>query len=73
MKRNNKEFEELRSQFEKDLKVMPLYVGGTMEREAKDSSQYYANGNVNNYFKLFMQGYQFAKSLARQDALELNG
>ena len=72
MKRNSKEFEELRQDFERVINKMPIYIGAKIERENKNSSHYYCNGNVNNLFIAFMGGYQHAKALARIDALELN-
>lgn len=73
MNKNNKEFEELRTQFEADLKKMPIYVSGRMDREPRDSNYYYQNGDVNNLFIAYMSGYQSAKALARIDALPLEG
>ena len=73
MKKNNREFEELRKQFEADLKKMPMYVSGNMDREPRDSHWYYCNGDVNNLFIAYMSGYQMAKSLARMDALPFEG
>ena len=73
MKKNSKEFEELRSQFEKDLKSMPFYVSGKAEREDRESPSYYTNGEINNLFIAYMFGYQTAKCWARIGALELNG
>lgn len=74
MKRNGKEFEDLRGQFEKDLHSMPVYVGRNLEREDRDSTVqvYYQNGEVNRLFIAYMHGYQHAKCLARVDALELS-
>lgn len=72
MKKGSKEFEELRTQFESDLPMMPVYIGGKIEREAKDSPAYYSNGKVNDLFKVYMLGYQSAKSLARMGALNLD-
>lgn len=69
MRKNSKEFEELRTQFESDLKNMPIYVPLRLDREDRDSSYYYSNGEVNNLFIAYMTGYQSAKALARIDAL----
>lgn len=74
MKKNSKEFEELRQQFERDLVKgddMP-YVGAHAEREQRDSRYYYTNGNINDLFIAYMTGYQSAKALARIGALELD-
>ena len=73
MKKNDKEFEELRKQFEADLKRMPIYVPLNFDREARDSNYYYSNGEVNNVFIAYMTGYQSAKALARIGSLSLNG
>lgn len=72
MKKNSKEFEELRTQFELDLKTMPVYTSSNPEREARDSRQYYCNGTINSLFIGYMYGYESAKALARMDALDLN-
>lgn len=74
MKKNSKEFEELRKQFEHDLvkgEDMP-YVGACPDREPRDSQYYYSNGKINDLFKVYMAGYQSAKALARIGALELD-
>jgi hypothetical protein len=73
MKKNGKEFEDLRKQFEVDLKKMGIYVSLRLDREPRDSHYYYENGEVNNLFIAYMNGYQLAKSLARIDALPLEG
>lgn len=72
MKKNGKEFEELRKQFEADLKTIPVYVGANPDREPRDSSFYYSNGKINDLFIGYMAGYQAAKCLARIGALELD-
>mgnify|MGYP007131756793 CR=1 FL=1 len=72
MKKNGKEFEELRNQFEADLPTIPVYVGANPEREPRDSSFYYSNGKINDLFHAYMAGYQSAKALARLDALPLD-
>jgi hypothetical protein len=72
MKKGSKEFEELRQQFESDIPRMPIYVGGKIEREAKDSPAYYTNGKLNDLFNVYILGYQCAKCLARMGALNLN-
>lgn len=73
MKKGSKEFEELRKQFEADLKKMPIYVPYNVDREEMDSRWYYSNGEVNDLFVAYMSGYQMAKCLARMDALPLEG
>lgn len=60
----------MRQQFERDLPKLPIYTG-IVKREAKDSPAFYTNGQVDALFKLYIGGYQFAKSLARMDALVL--
>jgi len=72
MKKNGKEFEELRTQFESDIKNMPVYVGARVEREPRDSKWYYTNDKVNTLFIGYMAGYQSAKALARLDSLPLD-
>lgn len=74
MKRGSKEFEELQQQFEIDIKSMTVYVGAKAEREVSTiSGHYYTNGKINDLFIAYMFGYQHAKSLARIDALSLEG
>ena len=70
MKKNDKEFEELQRSFESSIKKFPTYVGAKAEREPRDSSHYYSSGAVNSLFIAYMFGYEYAKALARLDALD---
>lgn len=73
MKRGSKEFYELMDQFEKDLKIMPIYTGSKPERSQCGSSRmFYENDTINKLFIGYMFGFQTAKSLARIDALNLD-
>jgi len=71
MKRSDKEFNDLMDQFEKDLDTMSVYVGATPVRE-KGRSAYYTNDTINKLFIGYLNGYQYAKCLARMNSLELN-
>lgn len=70
MKRNSKEFYELREQFEKDIQNMDVYIGAKVERE-ETGKWFYTNEKVNYMFIGYMQGYAYAKCLARMDSLKL--
>jgi hypothetical protein len=65
MKRGTKEHYDLMAQFEKDVRTMPIYTGGKVERYSRDekvpSSEFYTNGQVNALFLMYMQGYALAK------------
>ena len=68
---NSKEFLDLMKAFEGT-------AGKSMNHTKEDKSNwnrgyYYTNGETNNLFVGFLNGYQFAKSLARMEALPLNG
>ena len=58
-----KEFYELMDFFEKSgLKT--VYTGAEIKREPKElwpKKQYYTNGKVNDFFKMFLAGYQLGK------------
>jgi len=73
MKKGSKEFEELRKQFESDIKKLPIYIGANADREERYSTSFYSNGKINDLFIAYMAGYQNAKCLARMDALSLEG
>lgn len=52
----------MRDQFEKDIKQMPVYIAGSVEREARTpatpKSVWYTNQVVNAMFIAYMHGYQ---------------
>jgi hypothetical protein len=51
-------------QFERDIKVMTVYVGADVTREHHDlwkQQIYYQNGKVNDIFKAYLFGYSNAK------------
>ncbi len=63
IKQYSKELYDLMDFFERSAPKL-VYCGG-FEREKKElwlKGFYYANGNVNNLFRLFMAGYTFGKS-----------
>lgn len=57
--RNAKEFHDLRGQFEKD--VQTYIYGHKIEREGKQSKNFYTDGYVDMLFRLYMQGYVYRK------------
>ena len=72
---NNGEIEKVMDKFEKDIKRMPVYVGGSTERADKVEAEttegriskryahnnYYNNGSVNQMFLMYLNGYSFGK------------
>jgi len=66
MTTNTKEFHEMRSQFEKDILSMPIYIGGKIERaernEMTPNNVWYDNGVINQLFIAYMYGYQNGRS-----------
>jgi hypothetical protein len=67
----SKEFYDLMAIFENTIGK-----GYRLDKEEKSlwrRGRYYENGQANELFAAFFAGYQFAKSLARQDALNLKG
>jgi hypothetical protein len=67
----SKEFSDLMKQFE--LTVGKYMNHNKEEKELWGKGYFYTNGETNDKFKMFWNGYQFAKSLARIEALPLNG
>lgn len=75
----NGELDRVMAEFEKTLKVAPIYIGGTVDRADKYEVQledgrismryrnnnYYNNGNVNQLFILYLHGYSSGKCEAR--------
>jgi hypothetical protein len=70
MKQFDKEFYELMSAFERDIKKMPRIYLNRLDRTDKNSfcnSDFYQHGEINGLFISYMTGYQNAKSLVKQD------
>jgi len=73
------ELDRVMNEFEKTLKVAPIYIGGTTERADKFEvaidggrismqyryNNYYNNGNVNQLFLLYLHGYASGKCEGR--------
>ena len=66
MKRGTKEFYEVRDSFEKAVKGGFFYMSGDLTKDDFNSSTFYANGQVNTAFKVFMAGYASAKCTYQQ-------
>lgn len=72
----NGEIEKVMTQFEKSLRSMPVYIGGSVERAERSEVQtesgrmsrrytgnnYYNNGSVNQMFLMYLTGYSFGKT-----------
>ena len=59
-----KEFYEIMDCFEKTASKQ-MYIGAKITREDKENwtrGYYYCNGDTNNYFKMFLSGYQLGKT-----------
>lgn len=69
MRVGNKEFHEMRNQFEKDVEKN-LY-GCRLDRDKRGgktpSSVFYQDGATNQMFQAYMMGYENAKCLVRMD------
>ena len=64
MKAGDKEFYDLREQFEKNMKE--ITYGHSLERDTSGiKGVWYADGYVNTLFNTYMYGYEYAKSIAR--------
>jgi hypothetical protein len=66
MMKGTKEFYEVMTQFEKEIKKLPFY-GHTYTREDRSMfarNAYYCDGIVNQMFIVFLAGYQYHKSVA---------
>lgn len=78
MKVGSKEFYDLINAFEIMMKSKNNLLMQITRLDKEDKSQWelgqvYQSGEVNNAFYAFMNGYQWAKSMARVDALPLDG
>ena len=74
MKLGSKQFYEVMDQFEKNLESSNVY-GHRVERVKPKlregyKGQFYHDGTINQLFKFFMSGFEFAKFLARQNDLD---
>ena len=62
MKRGTKEFYEVRDQFEKAVNAGVFgYISGDLTKDDFNSTTFYANGEVNTAFRVYMAGYAAAK------------
>jgi hypothetical protein len=62
MKRGSKEFYDIQSSFEKSVKNGDFgYMSSDLTKDNFNSFTFYANGEVNKAFKIFMSGYAAAK------------
>lgn len=74
MKANNKEFYEMREEFEKCHKRGACVFRGHLERAKPGENPahiFYDNGTTNQLFHMFMHGYECAQSIAKiEDAVK---
>lgn len=62
MKRGTKEFYEVRDQFEKAVNAGVFgYISSDLTKDDFNSTTFYANGEVNTAFRVYMAGYAAAK------------
>jgi len=62
VKRGTKEFYEVRDQFEKAVERGVFgYISGDLTKDDFNSTTFYANGEVNTAFRVYMAGYAAAK------------
>ncbi len=62
MKRGTKEFYEVKASFEKSVKAGFFgYISGDLTEDNFNATTFYANGEVNTAFRVFMAGYAAAK------------
>lgn len=62
MKRGTKEFYEVKASFEKGVKDGFFgYISGDLTEDNFNSTTFYANGEVNQAFRIYMAGYAAAK------------
>ena len=62
MKRGTKEFYEMQASFEGSVKNGNFgYISGDLTKDDFNSLTFYANGEVNKAFRIFMVGYAAAK------------
>ena len=62
----SKEFYEIMDVFEKNAKKLISMGSQGLKKEEKENwknQQYYCDGNVNNAFKMFLQGVSLGKTL----------
>lgn len=58
MKRGSKEFYEVRDQFEKAVVAGAFgYISSDLTKDDSHSKSFYANGQVNTAFRVYMAGY----------------
>lgn len=57
------EFINMRKQFEKDLKKMPIYVSSDLDHDIGKYNAWYCNSDVNKIFIGYMWGYALHKAL----------
>lgn len=72
---HTKEFQEIMEFFERTAPKQ-IYIGGAIVREPSEhwkSGNYYSNGNANNFFKMFLSGYQMGKAVHIPVISELEG
>ena len=67
MKAHDKEFEEMRNAFENTVKNKETrFYFPNLTRSSRDfKSSFYENGTTDMYFQMFMQGYEFSKTIQR--------
>ena len=61
-----KVFHQMREQFEKDIKDMPVYTGVVKRetnREGVPADVFYTDGTVNALFTAYMFGFQYANAV----------
>ena len=62
MKRGTKEFQEISVAFEEAVKRGQFgYISSDLTKEAFSKTTFYANGEVNTAFRVFMHGYSLAR------------
>lgn len=64
MKVGSKEMYDLMAFFERNISKS-VYTTNNFQKEPKESWQrgyYYANGEINNYFRVYMQAYELGKA-----------
>ena len=62
MKRGAKEFYEIQKSFENLVNIGALgYISGDLTKDDFNATTFYANGEVNKAFRVFMSGYSAAR------------
>lgn len=72
MKTGTKEFQEIMTQFEKDIKVSSVPVSCDFRKESSDMNKngaFYCNGEVNNLFNVYLMGYTYRTSIYNLESL----